>query len=167
MFQRILVPLDGSALAERALDYGADAVSRYGARLVLLRAFAGPERTSQMLVPTPPVITTFDPKEASEVGNEAKAESQTYLANHWRTLVARGLAVEVLVADADAAEAILEVAQWEPDTLIVMSTRGRGGLGRLVFGSVAQTVLERTPVPLLLIPAEIEEPSSPENTQVT
>jgi nucleotide-binding universal stress UspA family protein len=59
--------------------------------------------------------------------------------------------VDTLVADADATEAILEEAQREPGTLVVMSTHGRGGLGRLVFGSVAQAVLERSHVPLLLI----------------
>jgi nucleotide-binding universal stress UspA family protein len=59
--------------------------------------------------------------------------------------------VDTLAMDADATEAILQEAQREPATLIVMSTHGRGGLGRLVFGSVAQAVLERSHVPLLLI----------------
>lgn len=169
MFQRILVPLDGSALAERALEYGADAASRYGARITLLRAYDGPQRTTQLLLRMPPVagVPTAYPwmvEQAAAAGQDVGAEIETYLAEHQQALAGRGLAVDTLAVDADAAEAILEEARREPDTLIVMSTHGRGGLGRLVFGSVAHAVLQRSPVPLLLIRAGMPEPE-PEATE--
>lgn len=158
MFQRILVPLDGSALAELALDYGADVASRYAARLTLFRAFDGPRRSAQLLlrVPVATGVTMPYPRMVEQVtaaAQAAEAEIHTYLASQQQRLTGRGLDVDTVIADADAAEAILEEAQREPATLVVMSTHGRGGLGRLVFGSTAQAVLQRSPVPLLLIRA--------------
>jgi nucleotide-binding universal stress UspA family protein len=62
-----------------------------------------------------------------------------------------GADVEALVVEGDAADAIVETASAKQAGLIVMSSHGRGGLGRLVFGSVADAVLRRSPVPVLLL----------------
>jgi nucleotide-binding universal stress UspA family protein len=159
MFKRIVVPLDGSALSEQALGYGADMASRYRARLVLLRAFDGRSRSAQLLARMPMELGAAASyqrivDQEATTAQEAETEVRAYLAEHQKCLAMPGLAVDVLVADADAAEAILAEAEREPATLVVMSTHGRGGLGRLVFGSVAQAVLQRSSVPLLLIRAE-------------
>jgi nucleotide-binding universal stress UspA family protein len=158
MFQRILVPLDGSALAEHALGYAADMAPRYGARLVLLRAFDGPQRSAWLLAQFAPVDGGIlaGPGVTGHLTTavlEAEADVRAYLEGHRRRLLARGLAVDTLVVDAGASDAILQEAQREPATVIVMSTHGRGGLGRLIFGSTAQDVLRRSPVPLLLVRA--------------
>ena len=113
MFQRILVPLDGSALAEEALHYGADVASRYGVRLTLLRAFDGPRRSLQLLAQMPMMagVRTSNPhrvEQAITAAQDAEAESRTYLAGHQQHLTARALVVDTLVADADAAEVILK-----------------------------------------------------------
>ncbi len=173
MFERILVPLDGSALSERALDYGAVLAERLGARLTLLRAFDGPRRsvallTSSGVPPTAAGMTTPAMVEAvTEAAVNVEAESRTYLAAHAADLQARGITVEALVVDGDAAEAILQEAERATGTVVVMSTHGRGGLGRRFFGSTAQDVLQRSRIPLLLIRAQEDTTASEtsENSQ--
>jgi nucleotide-binding universal stress UspA family protein len=71
---------------------------------------------------------------------------------HKRRLTARGLAADTLVVDAEPSKAILEEARRGAATLVVMSTHG---LGRLIFGSTALDVLQRSPVPLMLIHARV------------
>jgi nucleotide-binding universal stress UspA family protein len=133
----------------------APVASRYEARLVLLRAFDGRLRSAQLLARMPIELGAVSYQrivdQEATTAQEAETEIRAYLAEHQQRLAMPGLAVDVLVADADAAEAILAEAEREPATLVVMSTHGRGGLGRLVFGSVAQAVLQRSSVPLLLI----------------
>jgi nucleotide-binding universal stress UspA family protein len=60
------------------------------------------------------------------------------------------------VTDADAADAIVDTAHERNAGLIVMASHGRGGLGRALFGSVADSVLRRSRVPVLLIRLEEE-----------
>ena len=166
MFERVLVPLDGSALSERALEYGAAQADRFGARLTLLRAFDGPRRSVTLLASSPTGVpptgmTTPHMVEAvAEAAAETEAEIRAYLGAHQRDLHGRGLNVDTLAVDGEPAAAILEEAEREPDTIVVMSTQGRGGLGRLIFGSTAQDVLRRSRVPLLLIraPEDTAEP---------
>ena len=157
MFDRILVPLDGSALSERALSYGAALAERLGAPLTLLRAFDGPARSVTLLASARTAriaagMTTPAMVEAvTEAAAETEADSRAYLAAHELALHKRGLTVATLVVDGSPAEAILAGAEREPGTVVVMSTHGRGGLGRLIFGRTAQDVLRRSHIPLLLI----------------
>jgi nucleotide-binding universal stress UspA family protein len=69
-----------------------------------------------------------------------------------------GVLVETFVAQGDAAQAIVNVAASRRAGLIVMTTHGRSGLGRWLYGSVADGVLRRAPVPVLLVPATCEHP---------
>jgi nucleotide-binding universal stress UspA family protein len=74
------------------------------------------------------------------------------------SLRADGLTVETHVYYDEAARAIVDAAQRQAADLVVMSTHGRGGLGRWVYGSVADRVLRRMAVPVLLVPALAEPP---------
>lgn len=70
---------------------------------------------------------------------------------------ARGLAVRTVVERGDPAQVVIECAQKEPADLIVMSSHGRSGFSRWLYGSVAHKVLQHAPCPLLLIrPGEAE-----------
>ena len=150
--KKILVPLDGSSLAEIALPEAAE-LARGGATLVLLRA-AEPVR-----------LPAADPTD-SQV--EIVREAEDYLASVARWARRAGVAeVQTSVSYAPAAEAIIEAARVRKVDLIVMSTHGRSGLGRLVLGSVAETVLRGTSTPILLLregaalPITMEEARTP------
>lgn len=157
MFQRVIVPLDGSAVAERALDYGAAIAEKFGVRLTLVRAYQGEEQATRTLAMMPsgdPGGGIVDPRTVDmleEAAQESETDTRAYLDDMVKRLSARGLTVDSVMADSPPAELILQEADREPGTLVVMCTHGRGGLERLVFGSTAQDVLHRYHGPLLLI----------------
>jgi nucleotide-binding universal stress UspA family protein len=137
---KILVPLDGSMLAEAALSTAVDLAEEDGATISLLR---GAEAFSR---------PGADPVEAQIM---AVREAEEYLAAVVRRLADKGIGrVETHVWYGPAAAAIVEAAAVQKADLIVMSTHGRSGLGRLVLGSVTESVLRGTPVPILVIRAE-------------
>jgi nucleotide-binding universal stress UspA family protein len=132
----ILVPLDGSILAELALTPAVDLALEKGAKLVLLRAAEAHTAVG-------------DPTEA-QVAVVQRAEA--YLEGARGRVLRAGLEdVEMSVWYGPPAEAIVEAARYRKADLIVMSSHGRSGLGRLVLGSVAESVLRATAVPILLI----------------
>jgi len=146
---KILVPLDGSELAEAAIADALDVANRDSASLMLVRA------TEARVLPG------VDPISAQiEVVNDA----ERYLASVKAGLEKRDFCnVETHVWYGPAAPAIIEAARVYKVDLIVMSTHGRTGFGRLVFGSVAESVLRGTTVPILLLrPSEapVEPPST-------
>jgi len=133
----ILVPLDGSPLAAAALPTAVDLAKSFGARLLLLRAAEAP------------AIRRTDPSEAQV---EVVREAEAYLDTVKRRLETEGVGdVETSVWYGPAASSIAEAAATRGVSLIVMSTHGRAGLGRLVLGSVAESVLRGTRTPILLV----------------
>lgn len=166
MFERVIVPLDGSDVAEKALAYGTEIARRFGARLVLVRAYAGQEQSTRMLamMPAEPAGGAVDPRAIQMVEDTARLaeqDSRDYLDAKAKELGADGLAVETVMVDDSAADAILKEANRETGALVVMCTHGRGGLSRLVFGSTAQEVLHKVQAPILLI--RVYESTNPED----
>ena len=134
--KKILVPLDGSRLAEVALPEAFD-FGRRGATVVLLR------------VVEPKRLPAADPLETEVT---AVREAEGYLASiATRATLAGVPTVETSVWYGTVAESIIDAAHVREVDLIVMSSHGRSGLGRLVLGSVAETVLRGTTTPILLL----------------
>jgi nucleotide-binding universal stress UspA family protein len=130
----VLVPLDGSELAARALPFSTTIAARSGWSLLLLRA----------------VDTLSAPTDAAGLALEQAAqEALDALA---ASLEASGVNAVTRVVDGQAETQILEATADENVSLVVMSTHGRGGIGRFTYGSVADTVLRHTPVPVLIVP---------------
>jgi nucleotide-binding universal stress UspA family protein len=136
--KRILVPLDGSALAEAAIAKATE-VAGDGCTLMLLRAAEAH------------TLPGVDPTEAQV---EVVRDAEEYLAAVATRLKEQGIdRVETSVWYGPAASAIVEAARLRKADLIVMSTHGRSGLGRLILGSVAESVLRGTATPILLLRA--------------
>jgi len=132
----VLVPLDGSRLAEEALA-PAIGFAREGAVLILLRAAEAHG-------------TPF--ADAAEAQVAAIQEAEMYLAAVAERLRRVGVKdVETSVWYDTPAEGIADAARFRKADLIVMSTHGRTGLGRLVLGSVAESVLRTTSTPILML----------------
>ena len=132
----VLVPLDGSSLAEEALA-PAIGFARDGAALVILRA------AEARAIP----FTDADEAQIAVV-----QEAELYLASVADRLRRVGVMnVETSVSYGAPVEGIADAAQLRNVDLIVMSTHGRSGLGRLVLGSVAEGVVRTTPTPILLL----------------
>jgi nucleotide-binding universal stress UspA family protein len=133
----VVVPLDGSELADRALPFATTIAARGGRSVLLLRV----------------VDTMSAPSEADEA--VLKREAQAALDATAASLSGDGVSVTTRVVEGQAETAILAASGDEDVSLIVMSTHGRGGLGRFVYGSVADTVLRHAPVPVLTVPPHV------------
>ncbi len=137
MYRTVLVPLDGTPLAERALPLANTVARAAGARVILLRAVE--------TQPAPGIDVGVGPSAEREL-----REAEEYLSEVARRLPGLGI-VETAVFRGDATDAVLEETRVRRVDLLVMATRARSGLDRLVHGSVAEAVLARTPVPVLLV----------------
>lgn len=139
VYERILVALDGSERAERVLPYVAPLADKFGASVTLLRA-----TTSVGMV----VAGDIDPTPLLEAERQ---EATAYLAALAARLAEVGLTVSTASPEGPAADALVEHARRTGADLIALTTHGRGGLGRLLFGSVADAVLRHAPCPVLLV----------------
>jgi nucleotide-binding universal stress UspA family protein len=137
MYRTILVPLDGSSLAERALPFGIFLAQSSGARILLLRAIGAP------------AFAIGDP--IPRISQEMRA-ADNYLSSI-ATTVTRPTVVEAATFTGNAADAIVEEINLRQVDLVVMSTHGRSGFGRWVYGSVADAVVRRGACPTILVPA--------------
>jgi nucleotide-binding universal stress UspA family protein len=138
MFKHILVPLDGSRLAESALGMAASLAKRFDASLTLIH-----------------VIEKDAPSEVHSERHLVSAdEASAYLDEVAHLSILAGVRVETHVHTAqviDVAESITEhSAELAPD-LIVMSRHGRGGARRLLFGDIAQQIIARGKTPVLVV----------------
>jgi nucleotide-binding universal stress UspA family protein len=142
MFKRILVPLDGSPLAEAVLPPVQELAKALGAEVFLVRAA------------TTPVVSMVDPVK-EEVDAVQKAEA--YVAEVAGRLRTGGIAVHTAVRCGDATDEILGHIGDNAVDLVAMSTHGRSGLSRVVLGSVAEHVVRHATVPVLLLRAQSGE----------
>ncbi len=138
----IVVPLDGSELAQRALPY----VERLARILSMEVLLARVVRTEN---PTDADLGFRVPAFREEVNWEA-TEYLEQVAQHLRD---KGLTVRSQVLAGPAARALLSLAHETPQNLIAMTTHGRTGLSRWMMGSVASTLVRRSGVPVLVLPA--------------
>jgi nucleotide-binding universal stress UspA family protein len=150
MYHHILIPLDGSMLAEQVLPHVQALVKpEDDVRITLLRA-------------VPPVHAStieFGGMYASSMAHieETEPAEQTakeYLVPIANRLQADGYHVSLHISRLMAAEAILDYAEHHHVDLIAIATHGRSGVSRWVFGSVTQKVIQASPVPVLVIRPE-------------
>jgi nucleotide-binding universal stress UspA family protein len=135
---KVLVPLDGSRLAEAAINIA----ERVGSELLLLSVVA---RIN------PAQLVRADDSAVSRTLATRNAKAQQYLEAVRRRLMRRGSRARVLVRPGDPGREIPACAAAERAQLIAMSTHGRSGLRRTLLGSVAEVVVRRASVPILLV----------------
>jgi nucleotide-binding universal stress UspA family protein len=151
MYKRILVPLDGSELAERALPYVEELASHLGSEVILVNVRGPAENTDnpehRVYLDNKVARTEQNIKSSPAIpsGEKVKVESaiigSSGLLNH-------------------PAEEILNYAEKENISLIVMATHGRSGIKRWVLGSTADKVARASKCPVLLIRANTDVPES-------
>jgi nucleotide-binding universal stress UspA family protein len=141
MFKRVVVPLDGSPLAESIIPFLLEIAGPLDVEVVLMR----------VLQPIPPEVIEGSRYVVVEDVEKRAAEAREYLAPIARRLKDAGVRVTVDVRRGDPVTEILGGAREAGADLIAMTTHGRSGLGRLLFGSVAEAVLRQTEVPVFLM----------------
>ena len=142
MFEHLLVPLDTSEVAERALPYATELAAQLGSRLHLVS-----------------VVSIWTEDARPDGGDTFRLESALARAREYLDVLQRRLRLEGLdvvtgVRQGDVAEEVLRCAgEWDCD-VIVMCTHGRTGPGRWVYGSVADRLLRQSGIPVLLVRAQ-------------
>ena len=146
MLKNVLVPLDGSKLAEAALEHALNIVEPKG-KITLVSAIE---------VPDVPIYGYYPPASVPDY-EEAKDNLLPYARHYLQgiadNLTEHGFSVRIEAEIGDPAQVITEIAQKHQVNAIVMSTHGRSGLSRWLFGSVTNKVLSAKPCPVYVIPS--------------
>jgi len=141
MYKKILVPLDGSSLAEKALEQAEPLAKAFDSEILLFQVvhfmpiYGSPELVAPLIV-----------------DERHKEFAEKYLAGLLKVMEGKGLKVQAIVKTGQqVAVEIIDFAKGNRVDLIVMCTRGRSGISRWVLGSTAHKVITRAETPLLLL----------------
>lgn len=150
-YSKLLVPLDGSRLSESAIPHAAMLALALKSEVVLFRVV---EQVSVGAALTghegPETVRKVVEQAVKSEGLKTAAAGQ-YLERHARNYAAHGVKVTVATAVGKPRDQILAYCKANQVDLVVMTTRGRSGLKRLVLGSVAEAVVRSPVVPVLVI----------------
>lgn len=141
MYKRVVIPLDGSPLAEGILPFIMQIAGPLDMEVVLVRAMA----------PIPPEVIEGSRQVTVEDVPARLGEARKYLTPLADELKAKGVRVRVEARHGDPVSEIVGAARDNDADLIAMTTHGRSGLGRVLFGSVAEAVLHRAEIPVFLM----------------
>jgi nucleotide-binding universal stress UspA family protein len=141
VYKRALVPLDGSMVAEAIVPFILEIAVPLDMEVVLLR----------VLVPPPPVMIEGGGAVLVEDIVKLRRDAEQYLDSVAVGLRASGVRVTTEVRRGDAVTEILAGTREASADIIAMTTHGRGGLSRVLYGSVAEAVLRQAEVPVFLM----------------
>jgi len=136
MFERILVPLDASPLAEAVLTQLRSVLLRKDSEVILLQAALPPAGMDAGVIGVDELFVS---------------RARSYLASLERDLAAQGVRVRSIVRTGGPAEVILSVSEEVDASLIALATHGRSGIPRWILGSVAEKVIRASRVPVLAV----------------
>lgn len=141
MYKCVAIPLDGSIVAEGILPFILEIAGPLDIGVVLVR----------VMVPVPPSVIEASRHVEVEDPEKRRAEAEAYLTPIAAELRTKGVRVRTMVRRGEPAGEILAAAREAKADLIAMTTHGRSGFGRLLFGSVAEAVLRQSEVPVFLM----------------
>lgn len=148
MIKKILVPLDGSQMAEAVLPHVQSLAQLYQAEVLLL----------EITEPLRPAVYPQGVELLEPILREMRAEANAYVRKTARTLNELGIKTQAEVIDAvDIAHTILTYADEKGADLITLSTHGLSGISRWLLGSVADKVIHSAKVPVLLIRPDLSQ----------
>jgi nucleotide-binding universal stress UspA family protein len=158
MYKKIVVPLDGSKLAECVLPHVESIARGCGTEEVILvsvteRIIGSGER--KVIEPTEPLPGLVPVVRMPVVVGKMQKQADRYLNRIAKRLNKKGLKVRTEVLLGDPAHEIAEFAEEDSDDLIIMASHGKSGLGRWTHGSVADRVFRVSTVPVLMVRAPV------------
>lgn len=153
MFKRILVPLDGSTLAEQALVPAARIAHATGGSVLLVRVVSSLQEFGMYT----PGITPYLP----DILDEDLSRATAYLAQMAVSLPLSGIDTRIAVFSGPIASTLLDVVRDERIDLVVMSSHGYTGFKRWMVGSIARKIVHHCPVPVFLLRKHVQQLTSP------
>jgi len=147
----IIVPLDGSDLSETALPYAVVLAKATQAGLLLVTVWEGAEE----------ILASTLPELADDLFKRGEEHYEGYLTGVARTIQAQGVKTEAQVIVGHPVGEILKLVRERDASMLALSTHGRSGLSRWVYGSVAGKLIRESNVPTLLVGPRLLEAKAP------
>ncbi|MBW1988615.1 MAG: universal stress protein [Deltaproteobacteria bacterium] len=138
----ILYPCDFSANTKKVAAYTAEIADKLGADVIALYVVEDLGRWARTVIPHPSID-----QYQKEAEKAAREKMDAFVKKH----LAPRVPATPAVMRGDPAEQILQAAREKKVDLMIMGTHGRSGLEHVLFGSVAETVVTRSPVPVLVV----------------
>jgi nucleotide-binding universal stress UspA family protein len=138
MYKHILLPLDGSTMAEKAVPFAVAQAEWFGALLILLRVVE-------------PILHTRSPAALDDATQERMEWARDYRESVATRIREQGVRVDIVVTEDAPSVAITQYAEGNQVDLIVLCSRGRSGPSRWLMGSVADRIVRGADVPVLLV----------------
>lgn len=154
MFEKILVPLDGSEHSLRALETAVQVAKKFKGKITLINVFS--VTVKPVIIPepttlTPPAIPIMTPAELSKVAEIARKVAGDILADGEQKVKAEGVPVETVIKEGHFVQEILKAAKEGGFDLIVMGARGVSKIREIVLGSVSDGVIRNASCPVLVV----------------
>lgn len=153
MFEKILVPLDGSEHSLRALQIAVQIAKRFNGKITLIHAYSVGVRPIVMAEPatlSPQTIPIMAPEDFSKVVEATRKMGTTILADGEGKVKAEGVPVETLLKEGHSVQEILRTARDGNFDLIVMGARGISKIREVFLGSVSDGIIRNAPCPVLV-----------------
>jgi nucleotide-binding universal stress UspA family protein len=147
----IVVPLDGSDLSEAAVPYAVALAKATRARLLLVTVWEGAEE----------ILAGTLPELADDLFKRGEQHYEHYLAGVAKTVQAEGVTTEAQMIIGHPVEEVLKLLRERDASMLALSTHGRSGLGRWVYGSVAGKLIREAHLPTLLIGPRLLQAKAP------
>ena len=159
MFERILVPLDGSRLSARALPFAMTIARQFNSEILLVRVV--PDTKLNLIPQTGTMADALAMDIISEQVHikdvENTANAKRYLMNRAKELRDQGIKVSYHVMEGVPAHSIIDFSKEHQAALIVIMSHGRGRFKRAILGSVADAIIRGSDVPVLVVRAKDDE----------
>lgn len=148
----ILLPTDFSECGNYALSYATSLARMFGASIICVHVI-------EPIVPTVGYSGMTEPLPIADISDQIEDSAERELPKFAECEECAGLDVEELIVHGDAAAEIVRVARERQVDLIVVSSHGRTGLGRILFGSTAEAVVRHASCPVLVVKPPVDEGS--------
>ena len=154
MFEKILVPLDGSGHSLRALEIAVQIAKKFDGKITLIHVYSVVVAPVIMPEPTtiaPPMVSVTTPIEVSKVTEASRRAGTSILADGEQRVKAEGVPVETMLKEGHTIQEIIKTAKEGGFNLIVMGARGISKLKEILLGSVSDGVTRNAPCPVLVV----------------
>ena len=148
--QKIVLPTDFSGCANYALPYAASIARATGATIICVHVV-------EPVVPAVGYTGLAEPMPIADISDQLEDSAERQLPKLAECEECEGLKIEEVIVHGDAAAEIVRVAEEHEADLVVISSHGRTGLGRIIFGSTAEAVVRHATCPVLVVKPPPEE----------
>jgi len=154
LFEKILVPLDGSEHSLRALEIAIQTAKKFGGKITLIHVYSVTVRPVIMPEPTtltPPGVPVMTPTEVSRVVEATRKAGANILADGEQKVKTEEIQVETMLLEGQTVEEIARIAKEGKFGLIIIGARGISRIREILLGSVSDGVIRSAPCPVLVV----------------